>query len=143
MRYLLDTNIISAATRPQPPQSLERWFSERRDGELFVSSLTIAEIQRGILQMPFGKKRSALEAWFAGSTGPRALFAGRILAFDETAALVWARLMAEGTAHGRPRSGLDTIIAAVALANDCIIVTDNAKDFPELDVVNPLRPEAS
>jgi predicted nucleic acid-binding protein len=70
------------------------------------------------------------------------LFAGRILAFDEAAALVWARLMAEGTARGRPRSGLDTIIAAVAQANGCIVVTDNAKDFPELDVINPLRSEA-
>lgn len=140
MRFLIDTNIVSAAIRPQPPPSLETWFSERRDSELFVSSLTVAEIQRGILQMPPGKKRSALEAWFAGPKGPRALFAGRILAFDEAAALVWARLMAEGTARGRPRSGLDTIIAAVALANGCIVVTDNAKDFPELDVVNPLRP---
>jgi predicted nucleic acid-binding protein len=49
------------------------------------------------------------------------------LPFDETAALIWARLMAEGTARGRPRSALDMIIAAVAEANDCVVVTDKER----------------
>jgi predicted nucleic acid-binding protein len=48
--------------------------------------------------------------------------------------------MADGTAKGRPRSALDTIIAAVAEANDCIVVTDNEKDFPDVEIFNPLRP---
>jgi predicted nucleic acid-binding protein len=47
--------------------------------------------------------------------------------------------MAHGTATGRPRNALDTIIAAVAEVNDCVVVTDNEKDFPGLKVVNPLR----
>jgi predicted nucleic acid-binding protein len=47
--------------------------------------------------------------------------------------------MAEGTAKGRPRSALDTIIAAIAEANDCIVVADNEKDFADIDIVNPLR----
>jgi toxin FitB len=67
------------------------------------------------------------------------LFAGRVLAFDAAAALIWARLMADGTARGRPRSGLDTIIAAVAEANNCVVVTDNEKDFEGIEIVNPLR----
>jgi hypothetical protein len=61
------------------------------------------------------------------------------LAFDERAGLLWARLMAEGKAAGRPRSGLDMIIAAVAATNDCIVVTDNERDFAGLDIMNPLR----
>jgi predicted nucleic acid-binding protein len=67
------------------------------------------------------------------------LFAGRVLPFDERAGLIWARLMAEGTAKGRPRSALDTIIAAIAEANDCVVVTDNEKDFAGIVIVNPLR----
>jgi predicted nucleic acid-binding protein len=67
------------------------------------------------------------------------LFAGRILPFDEKAGLVWAWLMAEGKAKGRPRSGLDTIIAAIADANDCIVVTDNERDFEDIQVINPIR----
>ena len=127
--YLLDTNIISNATKPNPSPSLLAWMAEQADHDLFISALTIAEIRRGLLEMPAGKKRSSLEAWFSGQSGPQALFSGRVLPFDEPAALIWARLMAEGTAKGRPRSALDTIIAAIAEANGCVVVTDNEKDF--------------
>lgn len=74
-----------------------------------------------------------------GPDGPQALFAGRVLPFDERAALIWARLMAEGTAKGRLRSPLDMIIAAVAEANDCVVVTENEKDFAGVKIINPLR----
>ena len=138
-RYLLDTNIISNATKPKPSSDLLAWLAQRNDVDLFISALTVAEIWRGLLEKPKGKKRALLEAWFAGPEGPQALFAGRVLAFDEKAALIWARLMADGTAKGRPRSALDMIIAAVAEVNDCIVATDNEKDFAELKFINPLR----
>jgi predicted nucleic acid-binding protein len=77
------------------------------DEDLFISSLTVAEIRRGILEKPAGKKRRELERWFSGPEGPQALFGGRVLPFDEKASLIWARLMADGTAKGRPRSPLD------------------------------------
>ncbi len=138
-RYLLDTNIISNVTKPSPSPALLAWMEDQADNDLLISALTIAEIQRGLLEKPKGKKRALLEAWFAGPEGPQALFAGRVLAFDEKAGLIWARLMADGTAKGRPRSALDMIIAAVADANDCVVVTDNEKDFTGLNFVNPLR----
>jgi hypothetical protein len=81
-----------------------------------------------------------------GSGGRRrqqALFARRILPFDDKAGRVWARLMAEGKAAGRPRSGLDIIIAAVAGSNDCVVVTDSERDFVGLRIVNPMREGAS
>jgi toxin FitB len=138
-RYLLDTNIISNVTKPNPSTALLAWMAEQPDGDLFISALTVAEIRRGLLEKPKGKKRALLEAWFAGPDGPQALFAGRVLPFDEMASLIWARLMADGTAKGRPRSALDMIIAAVAEANGCVVVTDNEKDFAGLKFVNPLR----
>ena len=138
-RYLLDTNIISNATRLVPSDSLVAWMADQTDDDLFIASLTVAEIRRGVLEKPAGKKRNELEVWFSGQEGPQALFAGRVLPFDEKAALVWARFMAEGTAIGRPRSALDMIVAAVAQANDCVVVTDNEKDFDGLEIVNPLR----
>jgi hypothetical protein len=61
------------------------------------------------------------------------------LPFDEKAGLAWARLMADGKATGRPRSGLDTITAAVAEANGCIVITDNEKDFWGVEFINPIR----
>lgn len=138
-RSLLDTNIISNVTKPVPSAPLVAWMSRQVDSNLFISSLTVAEIRRGILEKPPGKKRRELERWFAGPEGPLELFAGRVLPFDEKAALIWGRLMADGTARGRPRSPLDMIIAAVAEANECVIVTENERDFTGLNAVNPLR----
>jgi predicted nucleic acid-binding protein len=139
MRYLLDTNIISNFTKPSPSKSLIAWMAEQLDDDLFIASLTLAEISRGVLEKPAGKKRDQLYRWFPGPQGPQALFAGRILPFDENAGLIWARLMAEGKAKGRPRSALDMIIAAVAEANDCVIVTDNERNFEDIKLLNPVR----
>ena len=139
-RYLLDTNIISQATKTAPSEALLRWLAEQADESLFIAALSLAEIRRGILEKDEGRKRRELEGWFAGPEGPQALFTGRILAFDERAALIWARLMAEGTAAGRPRSALDMMVAAVAEANACTVVTDNERHFaPAVPVLNPLR----
>jgi toxin FitB len=136
---LLDTNIISNVIKAVPSAQLLAWMSAQLDDDLFISSLTVAEIWRGVLEKPAGKKRNQLEQWFSGPEGPQALFAGRVLAFDEKAGLIWATLMAQGMVTGRPRSPLDMIIAAVAEANDCLVVTDNEKDFAGLQVINPLK----
>ena len=114
-------------------------MAAQRDDDLFIASLTVAEIRRGILEKPRGKKRDALDAWFAGPEGPQAIFSGRILSFDDKAGLIWARLMADGKATGRARSALDMIIAAVAGASECVVVTDNEKDFAGIPFVNPMR----
>ena len=139
MRYLLDTNIISNIVKSAPSESLIAWMAEQADQDLFIASLTIAEIRRGVMEKPAGKRRDELETWFSGPEGPQALFADRVLPFDERAALVWARLMADGKIKGRPRSALDMIIAAVAEANGCVVVTDNEKDFEGIEIINPLR----
>lgn len=138
-RSVLDTNIIGNVTKPAPSEALIAWMAQQSDADLFISSLTVAEIRRGILEKPPGRRRRELERWFAGTEGPQALFAGRVLPFDEKAGLVWARLMADGKASGRPRSPLDMVVAAVAEANDCVVVTENEKDFAGLKFVNPLR----
>ena len=138
-RSLLDTNIISNVTKPVPSEALVAWMAKQADDDLFISSLTVAEIRRGILEKPAGKKRRELERWFTGPDGPQSLFVGRVLPFDEKAGLVWARLMADGRAKGRPRNPLDMIIAAVAEANNCLVVTENERDFAGLKIVNPLR----
>ena len=138
-RFLLDTNIVSYAMKSAPDSRLVAWLSSQRDDELFISSFTVAELRRGVLELPAGKRQRQLEDWFTGPKGPSALFVGRILAFDEPAALIWARLMAAGTKEGKPRSALDTIVAAISEANDCVLVTANEKHFPGVACFNPLR----
>jgi predicted nucleic acid-binding protein len=138
-RYLLDTNILSNPTKPAPSASLLAWLSEQADGDLLISSLSVAEIWRGVQTTPAGKRRRELEQWFTGENGPQAVFAGRILSFDEQAAIIWGRIMAEGTRTGKPRSAFDMMLAAIAEANDCIVVTDNEKHFGGLKFINPVR----
>ena len=138
--YLLDTNILSNATKPTPSASLIAWLEKQNDEDLFICSLNVAEIWSGILELPAGKRRKALEDWFRGPEGPQALFAGRVLTFDEKAALAWGRLMAEGVKMGRPRSPIDMILAAIAETNGCVVVTENEKHFAGLKFINPMRP---
>ncbi len=128
-RYLLDTNVLSEATKPRPLPAVTDWLGRQSDSDLFISTLTIAEIRRGILEKDSGRKRRELEAWFAGPEGPQLLFQGRVHPFDEEAAVQWARIMAEGTSTGRPRSAMDMIIAATAAAHQCVVATLNERHF--------------
>lgn len=140
-RYLLDTNIISNATKPVPPEALLSWLSEQVDEDLYISTLSIAEIWRGILEGDQGQRRRALEDWFYGPEGPCTLFAGRVLVFGKAATLIWGPLMAEGRRIGQPRSALDMIIAAIAEANGCVVSTGNERHFRGIThFVNPLMP---
>lgn len=138
--YLLDTNVVSEAVKPRPSSTLLDWLGSQPDNALHISTLTVAEVRRGILEKEPGRRRRELEAWFAGPEGPQALFAGRVLAFNERAALEWARLMADGTSAGRPRSAIDMIIAAVAVAHGLTVATANERHFRDTDVpwINPL-----
>jgi hypothetical protein len=67
-RYLLDTNIISNLAKPE---RLLAWMSAQRDDDMFIASLTVAEIRRGILEKPRGRKRDELERWFSGPEWPQ------------------------------------------------------------------------
>jgi predicted nucleic acid-binding protein len=61
MRYLLDTNSLGNITKAVPSGTLIAWMAEQTDEDLFIASLTIAEIRRGILEKPAGKKRDELD----------------------------------------------------------------------------------
>ena len=94
-RYLLDTKVISDAVKPRPSASLIEWLGDRDDSSLFIASLSVAEIARGVFKQPQGRWR-ALEAWFAGPEGPQALFPGRVLPFGQRGAGLGA---ADGREH--------------------------------------------
>ena len=138
MGYLLDTNIISNITKSSPSASLLAWMAEQPEEDLHISSLTVAEIQRGILEKPAGKRRRELEPGSRATRVHRRCSPGASCP-SMTGRPVWARLMADGKAKGRPRSALDMIVAAVAVANDCLVVTDDERDFAGIEIFNPMR----
>lgn len=138
-RYLLDTSVIGDITRSSPPPALLDWVAAQADEDLYIASLSVLEIWRAVLATSADAKGMQLRQWLTGADGPEALFAGRILPFDDRAGRIWARLMLQGLAEGQRRSGLDMMVAAIAEAHDCVVVTSNETAFAGLPTVNPLR----
>ena len=90
-------------------------WRNKSDNDLFISALTVGEIRRGLLRKACREKtRRCWKPGLQDRTDHRRSSQAVCSRFDEKAALIWARLMAEGTAKGRPRSGLDMIIASTS-----------------------------
>jgi toxin FitB len=124
---VLDTNVISELMKVSPSPRVVEWWSQQQSGELFTTTLTMAEILYGIEILPKGKRRDNLlaeaEAVFTQD------LAGRILPFDEEAARSFPEIAARGRAEGRPIAELDAQIAAVAHSRRAILATRNPADF--------------
>lgn len=135
---LLDTNVLSEFMRPQPSDSVVTWLDAQPINQVYTSVISRAEIELGLLLMPVGRRQEALSqaalAMFAED------FAGRCLAFDENAALHYARIVSSRTRMGRPISVEDAQIAAIALTHRMLLATRNTADFAlikGLEVINP------
>lgn len=134
MSYLVDANVLCEATRPEPQVRVLAWLTEN-DAELHISTLTLAEILRGIHLMSAGRKQRSLEKWYEEL---RDSFSGKILPFDEAAAENWGSFYARNERSGRLLSSFDSLLAATALAYKLTIATRNVVDFPaEVPTVNP------
>ena len=134
---LLDTNVVSELMKAAPAESVIEWVAAQPASSLYTTSVTQAEIFHGIMLLPSGKRRRAIEA------EARAMFAedfeGRILGFGSDAALPYAQIAAERRRAGRPISQFDAQIAAIARSVGAGIATRNVADFSEfgIDVINP------
>lgn len=136
MSYLLDTCVVSELSRPRPNPGVVAWMSEADVVRLHLSVITIAEVHRGTLRLPPGKRRTSLTEW---SENLRRGFAGRVLPVDEPVALRWAEIAARAEQSGRPGSFADGLIAATALDRGLTLVTRNVTDFEAFGVslLNP------
>lgn len=121
--YLLDTNVISAVRRPDRAPQVAAWLGGKSEQDLFLSVITIGEIERGIRQQERRNPSFAsdLRAWLDRTV---LLFSDRLLAFDAEDARIWGRLSAE-IGH----TGADLMIASSALRHAATVVTGNVSDF--------------
>ena len=106
-------------------------MSEADVASLHLSAITIAEVRRGALRLPAGKRRTSLFDW---SERLRRSFAGCVLPIDESVALRWAEIAARAEHSGRPGSFADGLIAATALEHGLTLVTRHVTDFEPFGV---------
>ncbi len=124
---ILDTNILSEMMRPQPNQQVIQWLNQQPSTELFISSISIAEIEYGLYIMPQGKRKQQLQVRF--NQFIERAFQYRVVNFDDKAAKIYGKVMGEGRRNGHPMSVPDGQIAAMALSHQAMIATRNTKDF--------------
>lgn len=135
--FLLDTCGISEFSKISPDLGLISWLARVNPTIVFLSAVTIGELQYGISLAPDGQRRRHLERWLRSDVLPD--FEERILPFDGEVAERWGRLRAERRKSGTPIPAIDAMIAATALQYNLAVVTRNEADFQGtgIDILNP------
>ena len=127
MNYLLDTCVLSEFTRRQPAVRVIEWINSIEEEKLFISVITIGEIQRGIERLPDSHRKTELLIWMNNELLIR--FAGRLVAIDAPTMFLWGSLFTRLEASGQKMGVMDSLILASALYNNLIIATRNVADF--------------
>jgi toxin FitB len=137
LNYLLDTNVLSEGTRPEPDARVAAWLNARPSLALFVSIVSIAEIRKGILLLPEGRKRTKLQSWLESELLP--VFASRVIPLGEVEMNEWAALQADAEKNGHRLPVVDSLIAATARCHGLALATRNIHDFRNcgISVYNP------
>jgi predicted nucleic acid-binding protein len=125
MKYLADTNILS---QQDTDPKVRNWVMQHFLA-IGVSTLSLAELAQGVEALPAGKRRAQLEKALE-----EIIQDYEVVPFGTAEAREWGRYVNQ---VGRPLPIMDSLIAATALANDLQLITENAKDFPNVPVVKP------
>lgn len=134
---VLDTNVLSEATRPAPLQRVLDWLAAQQAATLFTTTISEAELLYGVASLPGGRRRSALEEALRRMLSED--FPGRVLTFDRPAAREFAAIALARRSKGRPISTFDAQIAAIARAQGAAVATRNIDDFEGcgIDIIDP------
>lgn len=135
--WLLDTNVLSELRRPRPSPKVVAFVAAQPLEQMFVSSVTLAEIRFGIELVANATKRAELHAWLTHKVRP--MFEQRILSVSEDVMFKWRLLVEEGRKTGHTFSQPDLIIAATALHHGLTVVTRDTADYAKarVELVNP------
>jgi predicted nucleic acid-binding protein len=125
--WLLDTNVISELRRPRPSARVRSFIAGQRLEDLFVSTVTFAEIRYGIEAVGDPIRRAELSDWLQHRVRP--MFAQRVLEVSEDVMFKWRLLVEEGRKVGHTFSQPDLIIAATALQHGLTVVTRDTGDY--------------
>ena len=133
MTYLVDANVLSEGTKPNPSAQVLDWLSDH-EHEIVVDPIILGELRLGVLLLPSGKRRRRLERWFE-----QRIAVLDCVNWDGVTALRWAELVADLRRAGLEMSVNDSMIAASALVYRLTVATRNVSDFQKagVDVVDP------
>lgn len=137
MKYLLDTCVISELIKVKPDQRVTSWLIGIDESNLYISTLTVGEIVKGIGKLPEGRRKEIFIDWMTVDVIER--FSNRIIDFDLKAASVWGEIQAKSELAGKTMPSIDSQIAACAMANNLTVVTRNISDM-EISGVNLFNP---
>jgi predicted nucleic acid-binding protein len=137
MNYLLDTCIISELIKPMPNPKVVNWVRDCSEETLFLSVLTIGEIQKGIAKLPESEKREILQFWFEHDLPRR--FEGRIIDITPQVARKWGEIQGKAEQEGKKMPAIDGLIAATGLVYNLTVVTRNTSDV-EVSGVQTFNP---
>ncbi len=127
MSFLLDTRVISELVKPTPDDNVAEWMKRADETSIYLSVLTIGELEKGIAKLPVSSRRTGRETCVKRDLADR--FRERLVAMDGTVAVTWRKLAGAAEARGERLPVIDGLIAATGIANDLIIATRNIGDF--------------
>ncbi|GMV23108.1 MAG: hypothetical protein AMXMBFR57_30570 [Acidimicrobiia bacterium] len=135
MTFLVDANVLSEPTRPAPDPSVVAWLRAHAT-DVVIDPIVLGELRFGILLLPKGKKRQALEEWF-----DQGISRLHCLDWNDTTGLRWAALVASLRSRGQTMSVKDSLIAATALTHGLTVATRDVAGFRRAGVktIDPWR----
>lgn len=138
MTTLLDTSVVSELRLPNPNPIVVQAVGTIPQPDVFLSVITIGEIQKGISLLPAGRKRQQLDIWLAGLQGR---YAGQIIEIDLETGRIWGEITARARLRGEQIPAADGLIAATAIRHGFRIMTRNTRHFEVSGalVLNPWR----
>lgn len=127
MNYLLDTCLISELVKPSPNQGVLDWLNGQLEERIFLSVVTIGEIQAGISKLAESRRKIDLMTWLENQMLPR--FEQRVLPVSPDIAMLWGKKRGEAAARGTTLPLADSLIAATAMTHGMTVVTRNTADL--------------
>ncbi len=127
MTFLLDTCVISELVKPRPDENVVRWIDSVDEWRLFLSVLTLGELEKEITKLQPSQRKDDLREWLEHDLTAR--FEGRILPVDFAVAVAWGTLHGVAERAGKKLPVIDSLLASTAEIHQLTIATRNVADF--------------